>query len=455
MYFRNKTAFLMCAALVLGACGNISQNTPSVSVADFVPPLIDLPTAEEVIPYADFTIMPAEGGSFVTDHGTKVTFPANAFAFADGTPVTEPVQVKFREFHNASEIMLSGIVMTAKNENGETLPFESAGMFDIAGQCAGKEVKIAEGKTAQIDLPNRKPDPNFNFYRLDGTGWTELQKNLPAVDNTVSEATRKEAEKPLPVIPVAPEKADEKTFVFDLDLDTDRYPELKELYGLMWQYAGEKGSATDPEKNKKITETNWTQSEIERNSDNTYNLVLRQQRQRMVIPVKPVLRGKSYAEAKARFDQKMDKYNAAMESQKQARQQLSIEDQYTRSLAISGFGVYNCDRFYLMPQARELAAQFRSNGRPIPKGTVLFHLIQDDVSIRLYQMENASATFKYGKRERNRLLAIFPDQTVGLVTAEEFAAVADAKGKQAEFDIKKLPLKNITPDNLEQVLAGI
>lgn len=446
MYQNNKVGLFVIAALILGSCNQ--TNTPSIS--DFIPPLVDLPLKQEVIPFTYYTIDPDQGGSFKTERGTKVSFPASAFTYEDGSQVTEPVNIQFREYHSASEILLSGICMTAKNENGETFPFESAGMFDINGTCGDKKIKIAEGKTAQIQLANSKPDADFNFYKLAENGWSELQKNLPAMEQKPSAETKKQAEATLPVEPVAPEKASKDAFVFDLDLDVDNYPELKELYGMMWQYNGEKGSSTDPEKNKKITETDWTYSEVLRSGEN-FTLSLRTKKEEIKIPVKPVLSGKNYAEAKARYDKKMQNYQAALDQKVEAQKNLDIEGAYVRSLSVAGFGIYNCDRFYKMPQAQTIQQpMFTYNKKRLPPGTIIYHLAKEDVVIRVYDI---TSPFTYGKSEKNRFIAIFPDKTAAAVSATEFNSATVSTN--AMFDFKRLDIFEITPQNLEKAIASI
>lgn len=447
MQQHNKIGLFIMAASILCSCNQ--SNTPTVS--DFTAPLVDLPLKQDIMPFTNYMIEPKQGGTFQTERGTRVSFPAFAFVYEDGSTVTDPVSIQFREYHTASEILLSGITMVAKNENGETCPFESAGMFDIDGTCGDKKVKIAEGKTAQIQLPNAKPDADFNFYKLEGDGWSELQKNLPAIEQKASEETKKKAEATLPSKPVEPQKAEKDAFVFDLDMDVDNYPELKELYGMMWQYDGPKGSPNDPETNKKITQTDWTYSEVLRDGEK-FTLSLRTQKESMRIPVKPVLSGKNYAEAKARYDKKMQNYQAALTQKLEAQSHLDLEGAYMRSLSVSGFGIYNCDRFYKMPGVETIQQpMFTFNKKKLPQGTILYHLAKDNVVIRLY---NTTGAFTYGKREKNRLIAIFPDKTAAAVSATDFTASASDKNNVL-FDFRQLDIFEITPENLEKAISRI
>jgi len=446
---RNRLGALLLAALLLTSCGN--DNPASKTVAGFVPPLVDLPLKTEVIPFTYYTIDAATGGSFRTGRGSEVSFPADAFVFEDGSAVTEPVTIQFREYHSAAEILLSGIYMVAKDEQGQSHPFESAGMFEMDGKAGNRKVKIAKGKNARVSLANDKADPDFNFYRMDENGWTELQKNLKPTENSVPENVRKEAEKPTGPAPVEPQKVDEKSFVFDMDLDTYRYPELQELYGVMWQYDGEKGGSADPESNPKITEGQWPRSSILRSDDGRFTLQLRNKTEKIDVPVKPVLSGKNYAEAKARFDKKMANYNAALQRQKDFQKEMEEQAKFVRTFEVAGFGTYNCDRFYNTPDVQRVAARYQSGGSTLPSGTILFHIAKDDVVIRLY---NATEELPFSRAEKNRILAIFPDQTVGLVNAAEFASTTGNGLREVEFNIKKLPVKDITPEKLTAILRG-
>ena len=58
----------------------------------------------------------------------------------NGQPIKGEVEIAYREFHNAAEIIASGIPMTDKT--GEKY-MQTAGMFEVKGSVANETVEIA------------------------------------------------------------------------------------------------------------------------------------------------------------------------------------------------------------------------------------------------------------------------------------------------------------------------
>lgn len=438
-----RTAGLLVLVCAISAC-ETGQKKLSITQ----PPVIDLPFKREIVKYADFTFMPSEGGTFTTEKGTRLQFPADAFAFEDGSKVTEPVTVKFREYHTASEIMLSGIRMTAKDENGDEYPFESAGMFDIDGFCGTKKIKVAEGKRIQIDLASMKKDPDFNFYKLGEQGWTELQENVEAGDNSIKVELQEATRIVIPEKPIEPQKFDKDEFVFDVDIDTRRNPELKELYGLMWQYNGPEGSKTDPNTNKDITEKAWTNSYLNRIGDGNFMLTLSNKKETLSIPVKPVMSQSNYEAAQKRFEEKMAGYDQALARKEEAKKKIDRAYTYTRSLSLSGFGIYNCDRFYKIP-TKTVEPEYTTTKGSLPEGSVIFMIAKEDIVIRMYDY----SVLTYNPLEKNRLVAILPDERVLAIGAAEFKQYAG--DENFRFQFKEIPIPNVNAETLGDVIKSI
>ena len=101
----------------------------------------------------------------------------------NGDLIEGEVQLSFTEIHDAAEVILSGIPMNFTSETGEMGSFETAGMFDISGTANGKEVRIGNNKTIEIQMASNKQG-DFNFYSFDENinEWQELSP-LEAVVN--------------------------------------------------------------------------------------------------------------------------------------------------------------------------------------------------------------------------------------------------------------------------------
>src|SRR5690242_3550896 len=63
------------------------------------------------IPYDTLHFRAENGLAYHHSTGTNIQIPANALVDKDGFPVTGDVQLLYREFHHAEDILLSGIPM--------------------------------------------------------------------------------------------------------------------------------------------------------------------------------------------------------------------------------------------------------------------------------------------------------------------------------------------------------
>jgi len=216
-----------------------SENTVTSAIT---PPFI-----KHDIPYQEFEIEPGENVKLTSERGTEIHIPSHAFTYKSGESPTGKVTIQFREFHNPLEFFLSGIPMEYDSA-GTKYTFESAGMIDIKGNCNGKEVIVKQGKNIDINLASDNDDPKFNLYNLDkNTGfWSCLGKDKIIKNNISDNFTDKEkkiSESNLSetnlsefdinssymseiIEPIIPQKADPQKYVFNLDNDKDKFPEL-------------------------------------------------------------------------------------------------------------------------------------------------------------------------------------------------------------------------------------
>ncbi|HAS38884.1 MAG TPA: hypothetical protein DCS93_00325 [Microscillaceae bacterium] len=111
--------------------------------------------------------MDAEKGKvFKLKNGSNIHVPASAFVDKYGRPVKGKVKIKYREFHNAADIIASGIPMHYDSA-GTRYHFESGGMFEIRGNQKGEPVYLADNKAIDVNLVSYNKDKNFNHYYLD------------------------------------------------------------------------------------------------------------------------------------------------------------------------------------------------------------------------------------------------------------------------------------------------
>ena len=101
-----KLALAACCALWFAGCNEQTAPTPSEPMAFIAPPFEGVNVG-----FQNYEINAADGGEVTHPTGTKLTIPKNAFLNAKGEVVEGNVTLKYREFHNPAEILVSGIPM--------------------------------------------------------------------------------------------------------------------------------------------------------------------------------------------------------------------------------------------------------------------------------------------------------------------------------------------------------
>ncbi len=115
----------------------------------------------------------ANGGVLSYESGSKITLPAQAVRYSDGSLVEGTYELRYREFRNQAEIALSGIPMTYE-QKGELMNFNSAGMYEIRAAKDGQELVL--DRAATVDFNCTEQLNGTDFYALDdATGVWEKQ----------------------------------------------------------------------------------------------------------------------------------------------------------------------------------------------------------------------------------------------------------------------------------------
>ncbi|MFO7655075.1 MAG: carboxypeptidase regulatory-like domain-containing protein [Candidatus Krumholzibacteriia bacterium] len=125
-----------------------------------------------LVPFETAVIDAAGGGTAVTADGEgRVTFPANAFELADGTPYTGDVNVEFLAML-PTEPGYFGVFpgrFEGLREDETVVPFVSFGFMDVELMDNSKAVpvRLADGVTAELQL--RAPATEFTTKQLPST----------------------------------------------------------------------------------------------------------------------------------------------------------------------------------------------------------------------------------------------------------------------------------------------
>ncbi|MEM7102603.1 MAG: hypothetical protein AAF502_05660 [Bacteroidota bacterium] len=304
-------------------------------------PYVDPPMETIQAKFASFEVDAYQGGTYEYESGSKIVVPPAAFIDFQGNPVVGTIQLEYREFHDPVDFFLSGIPMEYDSA-GVRFNLESAGMMEIYAKQDGKRLNVKPGSEIAIQLVsaiNTKGEtPAFNIYKLDieNRNWvywapnrmevvggddidssmqklSEPELQLKSLESEFSQLLEEENARfealelkiPAPLIPQQPRKANEKGFVFDLDINKDLYPDLAVYENVMWEVIDIPENAFF---HKGLYEMHWDDAALNASSDNNYELTLTSTEQVISVMVTPVLTGSDYIKARDEFNQKYSVY---------------------------------------------------------------------------------------------------------------------------------------------------
>lgn len=440
--FLGQFSLLIVATLLLAtSCNNTDDNSTSTTAKvgldlpqeNISMPLVAVkpPIPNVDVPYLTCKIPVSKGGQIETSTGTTVEVPPNAFVDKDGNPVKGEVEIKFREFHDAADIIVSGIPM----HNPETGEFmETGGMFEILGEQKGKEIFIAAEKDIQVNLASFNEGDDFNFFQLgqEDLHWDDKglasaeQPNLKKIKE-LAQLDKKKPSKPLRPLKKSGVNGRQ---LFDLDVNYTRFPTLKAFSSVVWQYSGE---GVNIEKEKWVFESDWDRINISKAENGFFELKLSNKDKTIKTYIQPVLQDDDYEAALAVFTERtMKKYQDLVEVQRIRREQLANQSNMYRSLSVSGFGIHNCDIWGKIPNVVCLANfdfdEHAGVDAEDAKDITVFLVMKDRKAVVPYRCKIAKSNrFNFPSTGNNALVAVLPKGRVAMFTASDFANVDGAE----------------------------
>jgi hypothetical protein len=443
--------FGLAAIIMVNGC---NKNKGDRSKRAFIErPLKDIAPAPESL-----TVNDADSGqTFNLRGGSIISVPDHAFIDEKGNPVSGKVEIKYSEFHTAADIITSGIPMTYDSA-GTTGNFQTAGMFEIKGYQNGKPVFIAKDKKIDIQMGSFVRGDDYNLYYLDtnARNWDYMGHGT-IIDNPSK--TKDSALAEIPQKPIEPKEYNDKTPVFDINVNLDAYPELKEFKGLVWQYAGS-DPKMNPENNKWIYGFHWKKMSIEaHNLDSSqFKLFLDNGKTKFESLVKPVLKGKNLEKAREKFARRMERYQEDMAKIKKQREFQDREAVLLRPFRVSNFGIFNCDQLYRFPGAVVISANFDVEGQTSEMDNPKIYLITgDDRTVVRYNVENLK-TFLFIPTAKNKLVYISQDMNISVFSTLDFKNIDVDKLKENKtYNFHLIPTgkKVASVSDLQNIIASL
>ena len=386
-------------------------------------PTVDPPLKGIDVPMKEYNIEAGKGGTIRLENGSYIVVPANAFTSLNGEPVKGKVKLEYREFHDVSAIIASGIPMQNK---GEDRYMETAGMFEINGSDeAGNPVLINQEKSLEVNMASFVEGENFDFFHLDQKNckWENKVTGEGKIKPKVNKA-KKELLANLPVLPEKPsmpEKANEKDFVFDLNVNYKNFPELKAFHGVVWQYNSKNG-APNPEKNEWVFKEDWKDINLEvvDAKKAVYRLELKTKDKSFTTEVNPVLKGINYEKALAEFKSKTSEYAKVKGQRIDEEKRAEAQADLIRSFNVNKFGIFNWD---IWKQPSRLAVRanfdFGSEVNMDVYKPVVFLITESNRSVVTFNQATFDK-FSFEPGKDNKLVAILPGNEIAAFGPKDF-----------------------------------
>lgn len=436
------------------------------------------------IRYSNFDIDVSHDTTLIYETGSTINIPAGAFIDKHGKLITGDVEIRYREFHDPFEILLSGIPMHYDSA-GTHYTFESAGMFELLAFRNNEPLSIIPGKELTVNLISLNADNDFNMYYLDTVQkqWEYLGRSSADNGNNKvlydSLLASEYAERMLgidepPVITVSdPNKQN-----FIIDYNKEEFPELAVFDGVKFQ-VDDSDQSYDPSLANQI----WEDVIVKR-ADKKYTVTFSRAKSSYTFKVVPVVDEKDYPKFRQELDRKMAEYTIAVndKNQKEKNRQAILQANFEkynsearwenvqarinetlkrnpinypglamRTFGITMPGVYNTDRpRTFLSQPRFVYGQMYHKGKPVNTHSV-YLLIKGANIVYSYICHDNEVEIQFGKDDPNFIVATTKEGKLAYMNTDEFRQAVSSK-ERAKLEMKVHPKKIETVEEFKALL---
>jgi len=383
-----------------------------------------LPIFKNDIDYIEMSFNADEGYEYHGKNGTHISIPKSAFRDKNGNLVTENVVVKFREFHDAKSILLSGIPMQMNDQRNNYM--QSAGMMEIRAFNGNKELQLGKGKSINVSLAAlNKVDENFNLYFLeDNEEWTELGKF-----ETDSNQFKLDGLKAVETIPISPEnpQPSDNDFIFLLSMDLKNAPYLKAFDGVEWRMIKD----NDEDNPYDELRTGWDHIKIKKikGKKDVFKITFKREvrlpgseivkNDRFSLNAQPVLKGRKLSNALKAYKKDLKQYEILLAQKEVEEQRLALESDLVNNFVVAKLGIWNCDR---LTNAENYVCgtyefDFENEFLPIFNKVKLYVVLNDQNGVLTFNNSDWN-NMPFFPDENVELFAILPDLKVAYISSD-------------------------------------
>ncbi|PIY08204.1 MAG: hypothetical protein COZ18_13510 [Flexibacter sp. CG_4_10_14_3_um_filter_32_15] len=463
---------------------------------------ITVPFPHLDVPFQTFKFSAENGTQVRLSSGTFIQIPANALTDTEGNVVTGEVELAFREVEETINVFRTGITM--KYDSAERKGnFQTAGMFEIKVRQGDKELQVKKGENVTVGSASNEGDADYSFYNLDKEKGWNYQTSV-AVDSNFYKKRKLDSLNNLKekVYPFGKEY-----FAFNYDVLLDVYfndnrnridknrknrrvRRKIERYGVQRlesriPYEILKTKATTPlafwlwKFNTPTNIPKWIDNyynkvEIKKNSGSSYTLTIMSREdksKKWVKTIQPVIPiSQMYAHTPSDWRKNFRKYikkakNSNLQELEKINKEMEmveLQKDFIRKANISGFGIYNYDRwrneenkvtftvsFSFDAQDKKEAQELVTTVWVIPSGeksVMQWHKYKDEWDKAMLLPD-----------KKVRICAVLPNKKIAIFEESEFEKLNFEEIKRTEkhtFHLKTYPQTIETTQDLEMALYG-
>ena len=365
------------------------------------------------------------GVEFHQSTGTHIVIPGNILLDESGRKTRGKVTLKFREFHTANEIFLSGIPMQFGDDREAY--FNSGGMMEIEVTQNGKSLSIAKDKKIEIELASAiSPDSDYRlFFLTDDITW-DNGRNFETINNY----RRDNALASMPAIPPTPidPSPGNDAFIFNIVSDNDAAPQLRVWNNVDWKLNRIEGELTAGEALRVI----WDQATVVKSASNggeyeiSYKFSQADYSGRIhkfqgKLFATPALQGEELALAEAQYTEDLEKYAVTTARLNAEKERLDMEAGILNKFTISEFGIYNIDKIEKLDMFAQVdvAFDFENELNPLINQVMLYVILEDQRGVIKFNAADWDEIPAI--TSRCSFAAVLPKGIVAYVSSEHYA----------------------------------
>lgn len=451
-----------------------SLNTAIVPSFAKIEPLIPSISAK----YKHWEINPLRESKLVFSSGSQIFIPKNAFVNEKGEVVKENVNIAYREFHDAADILLAGIPMEIQLDK-KMKNLETAGMYEILAESNGKKVELAAGKKIKVEMRSYQKGNDYDMYYFEEgrEGWKKIGKptTFSNLNLTKTNSEKEKISDEMFSIPLG-----DNYFIFNyanlLDMNIEElgndngfnriewekyrtdmqygmnstFVAKAQQYGFHWYsvycdkvvtYQGNSYPAGMVlwKYHEGVRIPDWLNENYEvdlqpanNGEPNVYHLVVNKGDKyfdayiELVIPLKDL-----YAFPPAYWQTNREE---AMAKIKEEEDRLRKEAGLFRSFEIYKMGIYNCDRIMADKEAFYIKGTFQ-----LPKGKEtlsnkekIFFIPQNNQTVIAYD-KNQWEKIALSAKQNARIITVLADGSIGFFSANQYKQIPFEKLKKMEM----------------------